>query len=263
MIRGLVREADRKALASAQTVVSRATGAVADHVPDTPESGADAVERRTPDCSESLAKRLAAHRTVALQVMLSRNTPVALASLAHVFVQRAFGDEYRRAGSALQITTQPPAHTLLSVADDLNESAAWQAVEVAKLTWKARLPEQSGTWFAWLIALPQAELLDLLALCAALTLNALPSTSAASDSNALAEAVGLDMADWWEPTAQGYLNHVPKAQIVQALQEAGPDLAEDGVGAMKKDVLVVKAASRLAGKRWLPAMLRHRSAPER
>jgi len=263
VIRGLVREVDRKAMASAQKVVSRATSAAADHVPDTPESGTDAVERRTPDCSESLAKRLAAHRTVALQVMLSRNTPVALASLAHVLVQRAFGDEYRRAGSALQITTQPPAHTLLSVADDLKESAAWQAVEAAKLTWKERLPEQSGTWFAWLIALPQAELLDLLALCAALTLNALPSTGAASDSSALAEAVGLDMADWWEPTAQGYLNHVPKAQIVQALKETGPDLADDGVGAMKKDVLVVKAASRLAGKRWLPAMLRHRSAPER
>jgi ParB family chromosome partitioning protein len=90
----------------------------------------------------------------------------------------------------------------------------------------------------------------------------LPSTGSGSDSNALAEAVGLDMADWWEPTAQGYLNHVPKAQIVQALKEAGPDLADDGVGAMKKDVLVVKAASRLAGKRWLPAMLRPRSAPE-
>jgi hypothetical protein len=41
------------------------------------------------------------------------------------------------------------------------------------------------------------------------------------------------------------------------------DLADDGVGAMKKDVLVVKAASRLAGKRWLPAKLRPRSAPER
>ena len=46
------------------------------------------------------------------------------------------------------------------------------------------------------------------------------------------------MYDWWEPTAQGYLTHIPKAQIVQALKEAGPDLADDGVGDMKKDVLV-------------------------
>ena len=56
---------------------------------------------------------------------------------------------------------------------------------------------------------------------------------------------------------------MPKSQIVQALKEAWPDLAGDGVGAMKKDVLVVKAVSRLAGKRWLPAVLRPRSATER
>lgn len=256
VIRGLVREADRKALASAQKVAARSAGGAADQSPDESASESAAVARCAPGCSESLAKRLAAHRTIALQVMLSRNTRVALASLAHIFVQRVFGDEYRCGGCALQITPQLPAHTLLSVADDLKESAAWQAVEAAKLLWKERLPEQQSTWFAWLIALPQAELLDLLALCAALTLNALPSAGAAKDANALAEAVGLDMAIWWEPTAQGYLNHVPKAQIVQALKEAGPDLADNGVGAMKKDVLVVKAASRLAGKRWLPAPLR-------
>ena len=62
--------------------------------------------------------------------------------------------------------------------------------------------------------------------------------------------------NWWAPTAAGYLNHVSRTQIVHALMEAGPELADDGVGAMKKDVLVVKAASRLAGKRWLPIPLR-------
>jgi len=49
---------------------------------------------------------------------------------------------------------------------------------------------------------------------------------------------------------------VPKAQIVAALKEAGPDLAGGGVEAMKKDALVTAAASRLAGKRWLPEPLR-------
>jgi ParB family chromosome partitioning protein len=263
VIRGLVRDADRRAFASAQKVAGRtaasagagAGSVVPDALPSRP-----ARREGEPGCSESLAKRLAAHRTVALQVMLSRNTAVALAALAHVFVQRAFGNEYRRAGSALQITAQPSAHALASVADDLKQSAAWRAIEAAKLAWKQRLPEQPSDWFAWLIALPQADLLDLLALCTALTLNALPSAGAAADANVLVGAVGLDMADWWEPTAQGYLNHVPKAQIVQALKEAGPDLANDGVDAMKKDVLVVTAAARLTGRRWLPAMLRPPSA---
>lgn len=61
---------------------------------------------------------------------------------------------------------------------------------------------------------------------------------------------------WWEPTPEGYLNRVPKAQIIAALKEAGPDLSGGGVEAKKKDALVSVAASRLAGKRWLPELLR-------
>ena len=68
--------------------------------------------------------------------------------------------------------------------------------------------------------------------------------------------MGLDLAEWWEPTAEGFLNYVSKAQIVQALKEAGPELARGGVEGMKKDVLVNTAAGRLRGTRWLPAALR-------
>jgi hypothetical protein len=51
-----------------------------------------------------------------------------------------------------------------------------------------------------------------------------------------------------EPPANGFLNHVSKAQIVQALKEAGPDLAGDGVESMKKDVLVKTPVGRCAGR---------------
>lgn len=104
--------------------------------------------------------------------------------------------------------------------------------------------------------LPQSELVDLLALCSALTVNALPGAGAVGSANAIAAALGLDMADWWEPTAEAYLNHAPKAQIIAALKEAGPELAGGGVEAMKKDALVTAAASRLVGTRWLPEPLR-------
>ena len=69
-------------------------------------------------------------------------------------------------------------------------------MEATKQAWKERLPEQTSTWLAWLILLPQAELLDLLAFCTATTLNALPGSGATSEANAVAAAVGLDMADW-------------------------------------------------------------------
>lgn len=107
-----------------------------------------------------------------------------------------------------------------------------------------------------MLQLPQPDLFELIALCTAMTVNALPSTGSAFEANALAAAVGLEMADWWEPSAEGFLNHVSKAQIVQALREAGSGLAADGVESMKKDVLVNTALARLKGTRWLPLPLR-------
>ena len=150
------------------------------------------------------------------------------------------------------------ATSTLSLLRDLKGSRAWQAFYAGKTAWLARLPKHTSEWLAWLIGLPQVELIDLLTLCAAATLNAMVSHDAKQEVDAIAEAVGLDMADWWEPTAEGYLSHVPKAQIAKALKEAGPDIVDDGIGDMKKEVLVVEAASRLAGKRWLPVSLRPR-----
>lgn len=51
-----------------------------------------------------------------------------------------------------------------------------------------------------------------------------------------------------------------KAHIVEALREAGPGLVDEGVAAIKKDVLVDTAAVRLAGTCWLPKPLRRAEA---
>lgn len=256
VIRGLVRAADRKALATA-TRPTRSTGEGADDEgAESAPSASTTPERRASGCSEALSKRLAAHRTMALQAMLVQSTAVALASVVHVFVLRTFGADYPRETSALQVSPQLSAHALETVADDLKTGRAWQAVQQAKEAWRRRLPDCQGDWLGWLIKLPQAEVIDLLALCGALTVNALPGTGASASASAIAAAVGLDMAEWWEPTAAGYLKHVSKTQIVQALKEAGPDLAGGGLEAMKKDALVIEAASRLAGRRWLPEPLR-------
>jgi ParB family chromosome partitioning protein len=259
VMRGLVRDEDRKAIAAAV----RTSGATDQRGPectndDTQHSAlpSAALERRAPGCSEALTKRLAAHRTMALQAMLAQNAAVALASMVHSFVLRTFGADYPREASAMQVSPQLSAYALEAAADDLKTSRAWLEVQQAKEAWQARLPEHQGEWFGWLLDLSQAELIDLLALCSALTANALPTVGAAGSANAIAAALGLDMADWWEPTAEGYLNHVPKAQIITALKEAGPELAGGGVEAMKKDALVTAAASRLAGTRWLPEPLR-------
>jgi ParB family chromosome partitioning protein len=176
--------------------------------------------------------------------------------VVHVFVLRTFGAGYPHETSAMQVAPQLSAYALEACADDLKSSRAWAAVQEAVDGWRARLPDNQGDSLRWLITLSQSDLIDLLSLCSALTFNELPAAGASASADAIASALGLDMADWWEPTAEGYLNHVPKAQIVEALKEAGPDLAGGAIEAMKKDPLVSVAASRLAGTRWLPQPLR-------
>jgi ParB family transcriptional regulator, chromosome partitioning protein len=256
IIRGLLRDADRKALEASQRKARKETSPPADVEATDDESKRAAPARPTGDLSEALTRRLAAHRTAALQAVLAGNVQVALAALASTLLRRVFVEDYGFDRPAMQINATASAHALESVADDMKGGRAFIAVEDAKARWRERLPEQRGEWFGWLVDLPQGELLDLLGLCAALTVNTLPSVNAARDADAIVRAVGLDMADWWEPTAEGFLNHVSKAQIVQALKEAGPELARDGVEGMKKDVLVNTAVGRLHGTRWLPAALR-------
>jgi ParB family chromosome partitioning protein len=268
VVRGLLREDDRKALAAAQAKARRTEHrspgngsgiAVADETSggeDDDASTGDEPASKRGEYSEALTRRLAAHRTLAMQVVLSRNVPVALASLAHALVQRVFGEAYGRTGPALQIGAQTSEHALTTAADDLKSGSAWLAWQTARDEWRQRLPQDRGAWFAWLLELPQDDLMSLLAFCAASTVNALPSAGTAFEADRLARAIALDMADWWQASSEGFLHHVSKAQIVQALKEAGPDLARNGVEGTKKDVLVNAALTRLAGTRWLPAPLR-------
>ena len=263
ILHGMMSEADRKAQAergvraSGNCAARDEAGVHADHDGSVEcSSTAKHPEARHATMPESLSRRLAAHRSMALQATLLQRTPVALALLADVFVQRAFGDSHYRSGSVAQITPQFSAGALKAVADDLESSAAWRVVEDAKQVWAERIAAAGSARLAWLIELPQPDLLELLALCTAMTVNALPGASSAFDANALAAAVELDMAGWWEPTPARYLNHVPKSQVIIALEEAGPGLTDGGVETMKKEALVACASARLAGRRWLPLPLR-------
>ncbi|MFU7556840.1 hypothetical protein ACM9NO_29210, partial [Pseudomonas paraeruginosa] len=68
--------------------------------------------------------------------------------------------------------------------------------------------------FAALLAMEQGELVKLLAVCVASTVDVVtPRATPHQPGEELAQAVGLDMAAWWQPTAEGYFKHVPKAAV--------------------------------------------------
>lgn len=64
------------------------------------------------------------------------------------------------------------------------------------------------------------------------------------------------MRHWWEPTPEAFLNHVSKAQIAQALKEGGAGSEASSATGMKKGELATLAATKLAGKGWLPEPLK-------
>jgi ParB family chromosome partitioning protein len=103
--------------------------------------------------------------------------------------------------------------------------------------------------------------LQLLALASALTINAVQARAGRDNgSDAVSRALGLDMADWWSPTAASYLSHVPKSKVCEAVAEAVSAEDAAALAKLKKGEAVARAEALLAGKRWLPGVLRRASA---
>lgn len=250
VIRGLVRAEDRRATkAAARSQPARKQTSEGESQPPA------ATESAEPHAfSGTLLRRLAAHRTAALQALLSQGNGAALVALTHALALQVFERFGLEARSALQFTARPPRHELLRAADDLPTARAWAELESRRTAWLERLPQTEGEWLGWLAALPQPDLLDLLGLCAASL--ALVPTGPARAAGGLERLAGLDMRQWWEPTPDAFLNHVSKAQIAEAMKEGGAGSEASAVAGMKKGELATLAAAKLAGRGWLPEPLK-------
>ena len=64
------------------------------------------------------------------------------------------------------------------------------------------------------------------------------------------------MVDWWTPTAEGYLKHIAKAQILAAVRSAKSADAAISMAKMKKPDLIVAAEGALAGTGWRPELFK-------
>lgn len=238
--RGLVREADAK-----QARVEE--GAVGDKTSQKKQAKPEG------SLSDGLTRQLSTHRTAALQAELARQPGVALVAVVHKLALRTFYDE-RHAVSVLQISFTPPKRMERFV-PELAASPAVVALTEAKQAWRDKLPEQAEGLFVALRELSQDDLLSLLAVCAAGCIDAVTDSEADDRANPLATALDLDMTQWWTPTAAGYFGQVPKGQIIEAIKGFSPDDAHQ-LDVMKKNELAATAERLVAGKNWLPAMLR-------
>jgi ParB family chromosome partitioning protein len=120
--------------------------------------------------------------------------------------------------------------------------------------WQERLPRDPEQLFATLMALPQDDLLALLALCVASTLDAVTSSESSGHGDELARVLNLDMRQWWTATAGSYFEQVSKSKIEEAVRVFAPAQAM-WVATLKKSDMATEAEQLAAGSGWLPAML--------
>jgi ParB family chromosome partitioning protein len=249
--RGLLREVEAKALRT----LERLRQGFAEGEAANDDEGDTAEEAQAPVMSDRLAQRLSAHRTAALQIEIARHPQVALAALVHGMVQAVLQASHY--GHDLPLGVRLTAQDRLEgMAPDWPESSAAVALRELKQAWAGKLPEDSAELFAALLAMEQGELVKLLAVCVASTVDVVtPRATPRQPGAELAQAVSLDMAAWWQPTAEGYFRHVPKATILQAVGEYAPEHVTRLAKLKKADI--ASEAERLAdGTGWMPAIFK-------
>lgn len=247
--RGLVRSEDRRKMAVTASAQRDEDGT------ERPWNGREPNEVVKPAHSDALTRKLTAHKSRAVQVLLADHAQVALVVLAHRMLLDLIV-EGRFVSSALHLHADSCENTLRSAADDLDESRASQELASRLDAWRERLPGDPEKLFGWLLGQSFEVLVELLALCVAMSTRFSPGRSNDPADAELSAALKLDMADWWAPTAASYFNQVPKARIAEVVTETvGVDEATP-LHRMKKAEAVATAERLMAGKRWVPELMR-------
>lgn len=220
--------------------------------PTTPEA-----PKAKPEFSASLLEELTAHRTQGMRVAMAQDRRVAFDALLYSLAVREFCHGSRD-GLCVQITAERRPMTLHG-GNKMADTEAHHAFEDMRSRWADLVPGDAAALWDWLRAEDQYTKDELLAFLVATALDVTQprGNPAKVHSHALHEALGLDMADWWTPTADSYLSRVSKDKVIDALAEAGePAVNLAAFAAMKKARLVADAEKALDGKRWLPKPLR-------
>jgi ParB family chromosome partitioning protein len=211
--------------------------------------------------SEKLVAELTAYRTSALRNELAQHPATALLALVHRLALATFfqGSE----GSCLEIT--PKSAWLSGHAPGIDESVAEKQIAERHAAWGKRLPRKPEALWAFIHGLSDEDRLSLLAHCVSLTANAIRAPGRRAEeveahAAVLACEIGLDMTAYWQPTAANYFGRVSKERILHAIREAASDQEAQKIASMKKHAMAEAATAALAGKGWLPSVLR--TAPQ-
>ena len=254
--RGLVKPEDRPQI-EAPTAERPAAVTGADDRGNSPEE---------PDglrpLSDALVADLTAQRTMALQESLAAWPEVALTALTHALALQTFGGGGYDPSTCLGIKLEAPS--LESSSPGIGGSRAGEAMARRHEAWARRLPASGELW-TWIDTQDASTRLELLAYCIARTIDAVRHPNGRrrtlAHADQLATAIALDMTAWWEVTGERYLSRVAKVRILEAVREGVSEREAESLAGLKKDAMVLHAERLLAGKGWLPEVLRAPALP--
>jgi ParB family transcriptional regulator, chromosome partitioning protein len=212
----------------------------------------DEPKKEKPEFSAALVESLTDARSAAISALLAVNPHVALAAVTHELASGLFRPG-PHAGS-LQLSARLTHHR--------EESRGASDLECIREEWLGKLPSDNGALWDWCLAQDTDTLLQLLAYCAARSVNAVQAKHERSDSprikhaNALASALNLDMTRCFTPTADNYFGRVGRTDILCAITEAKGAPAKRSWDKLKKSELAILAEREIAGTGWLPKPLR-------
>lgn len=245
--RGLVRTADRKAVAAAAGDDNAVTGGR-----ETESAG-----RKADGVSDALRRSLLRQRNVAVQTEVARAPEVAKIVMACWAVEQVRNDVMSAETPVDLAIADGWRGTRTMAASDDDTKAKIEAFRMVCVEAVKGLPKAGpALWDA--LAERSGEELD--ALIAVGVANAVSVTEDHKGMTAkLLGALGFDMASHFEPTGVNYLGRVSKGLILEALTEAKKiDGADDRakLDGMKKGTLAAEAETRLAGSGWVPKGIR-------
>jgi ParB family chromosome partitioning protein len=206
--------------------------------------------------SAALVAELTAYRTAGLRDALAENPDAALRVTVHALALQAFYTGVQLTCADLRMTTT----WLKSYASEVDASPAMRRIETRREAWARDLPQNPVELWPYVTGLDHDSLTALLAHCVGQSLNAVHSVErrpgAWTHADELATHLGLDMTGTWAPTAASYFGRVTKARIAEAVREAITDEAAEKIAELKKTEMAEAAEQLVAGKGWLPALLR-------
>lgn len=210
----------------------------------------------TAGLSAALVEDLTAHRTAALRIELARAPAIALAATVHAMAATLLYGH----GLDSCLKLRALSETLERHTQAVDDSPAHRAMAQQAESWGDRLPGDAADLFAWCLAQPQDVLLELLAYLAALTVDAVAVKHGRGEGLAhadrLAEALSLDMRQWWTASVEGFYQRLPKSMLAQALDEAKVPLGGTAIARLTKAEAARVTAGSLADTGWLPEPLR-------